>query len=97
MTDRTLTSLVAGPAALTDRAQHLVETTKGLIAAGTPWRQAAETIQREASGDHPALQEAVLHWLQVMHARPSGDLAATAGLRALARALARTPRPVPVP
>ena len=92
MSARVLTPLVPAPAAPTGQAQRLVEITKGLIASGTPWREAAATIEREASGNHLALQEAVRHWLHFMHTGSSGDLAATSGLRALERALARTSR-----
>lgn len=71
----------------------LVELAHRLVTAGSPWREAAVQLEREASGDREFLQAAVLHWLNAMRRRPSDDLVAGRVLRALERALAATPRP----
>lgn len=77
-----------------DRAEPvLVELAHRLVTAGTPWREAAVQIEREASGNRESLQAAVLHWVNAMRRRPSADLVAGRVLRALERALAATPRP----
>lgn len=73
----------------------LVRDAQRLITADTPWAEAADQIESKAAGDRESLQEAVLHWLNIMRRRPSDDFAAGRVLRALERALASTPRPHP--
>lgn len=75
----------------------LVALAKRLIAAGTPWREAAELLESKAAGDRESLQAAVLHWLPVMRRGPSDDFEAASVLRALERALVSTPRPRTTP
>lgn len=70
----------------------LVGMTRRMIAEGIPWRQAAERIERETSGEREPLQGAVARQVEEMHPGPSDDLAAISVLRALERALASTAR-----
>lgn len=70
----------------------LIALARQLISVDTPWQEAADHIEREASGDRQSLQTAVLRWVGVMRRGPSDDFAATNVLRALERVLASTPR-----
>src|SRR5690606_16176829 len=70
----------------------LVATARAMVADGRSWRDVAPELRAQANGDRDALAQATLHWVREMRHRPSGDLAASAVLRALEAALNRTPR-----
>lgn len=79
--------------ALTRRTEPvLVTTAREMVATGTPWRDVARELETKAGGARDELAEATLYWVREVGRRPSDDFQASAVLRALEAALARTPR-----
>lgn len=78
---------------LTERTEpELVTAAREMVSGGVPWRDVAAALEVRAGGARDVLAEATLYWVREMGRRRSDDFQASAVLRALEAALARTPR-----
>lgn len=71
---------------------ELVTAARELVAAGTPWEEAAVELRARAGDDRQALSDAALYWVRAFGRRSAYDFEGGATLRALEYAVRTTPR-----